>query len=105
MSRVSTQRIRFRPAASTILWTRRYNLPVREGHDPQQSGAGTISGATGFCGNRFAKGRLDVALVDVADPEEAGRGPFDGPGLTLIPFVLGVHDQLDMGISPVDFGE
>src|ERR1700674_503424 len=64
-----------------------------------------VSGAAGFCYNGFAERPLEITLADVALPEEARRRTFQRPGLNLIPIVFGLHDQLDVRISPVELGE
>src|SRR5438034_11582075 len=63
-----------------------------------------VSCAAGFGSHRLSESRLDIAPVDIPRPEEAGRRPFQGPALHLIS-ILCIHDQFNVGISPVDFRE
>src|SRR5439155_22498624 len=60
--------------------------------------------AAGFGSNGLSESRLDIAPVDIPRPEEAGRRPFQGPAFHLIS-ILCIHDQFNVGISPVDFRE
>src|SRR5437867_1105546 len=90
---------------STILRTRREHLPARKRHDAQKPGVGAVPGSAGFGGDGFAERHLDVALVDVAGSEEAGRRALDRPFLDLVRVALCVDDQEDVRISPVDPGK
>src|SRR5262245_9542395 len=89
---------------SAILRTRRYNLTVRQAHHSQKSGARAVSGSACLGSDHFAEGGLEISVIDVARAEKRRRRPFKGPGLHLFS-ALGVDDQFDVRISPIDFAK
>src|SRR5262245_20277376 len=91
---------------SADLWTQRHDLAVRQGDHPYKPGESAVPGAAGFHCHRLAGGVLEIALAgDLAVSEEGGRRSLKRPCFHLPRVALCVHRQVDVRISPVDFGE
>src|SRR5687768_14071412 len=91
----------FTVASLTVLRTRGENFAARQSHNPQKSGARSIPGAACFGCNGFVERSFNVGSIYVACPKESWRRTFQGPVLHLVA-VFRLHDQLDVGVSPVD---
>src|SRR6266853_1096048 len=91
----------FSKALSAILRTSRYQLPAWQGKRPQKSPARSVTRAACLHRNRLAEPCLNIALTDIAVAEENGRRPFHRPGFRLVLIPLGIHEKLDMRISPI----
>ena len=80
-------------------------LSVRKRDFQQGPEQRPVPGAMNFHRNGLADGLFEIALANVAVPEEDRRPSLDHPGLHLAAIALRIERKLNVGISPVDFCE
>src|SRR5512138_549446 len=86
---------------STVLRTRRNDLPARQRNRADQTGAGVIPRATDFDRERLPNAALEVGLADVADSEPRRRRSFGLPALGRAGS-LHVDRQVGVRVAPID---